>query len=291
MSEPDGLNLFTSGNAITATLTTAPAVPNWSATVGVSGALSPRHEVFGSTLNNPSGGDEADPTNHRHLDEDDDHVQFATTHKEDDQIKLLTQLCELNVALFQHPLHREKDTAASRLALPLESTTQPPSDAQPSDNPGSPELNLCDLGTGSLFEMTCRLKDIVTRIRALGEGTPQGPERYDRSTGLMALSCYIRLDVLYSRALKVLLHARNSGQALNGGRALSGTHPKMPELIIDGFSMGRCLDLQLNFLIHLHEQAGERIRSCIRSAEGTTCVAGDRRDPNRPAPSGSSRYA
>ncbi len=209
-----------------------------------------------------------------------------TTEKGDDQITLLTQLCELNVALFQHPLHREKDKPTSRTASVSDNgATQPQAtDAQPGDNSSPPELNLYDLSTGSLFEMTCRLKDIVTRIRALDEGTPQGPERYDRSTALMALSCYTRLDVLYSRALEILVHARNSGQAL------SSSHPQMPELIIDGFSMGRCLDLQLNFLIHLHEQAGERIRSCIRSAEGTTRVARDRRDPNRPGQPVPSRY-
>ena len=261
-------------------------MPNLSATIGVSRPFSPRHEVFAPTHNNnPSGGElgGANPTNHRDPDDDDDAMYF-TTEKGDDQIKLLTQLCELNVALFQHPLHREKDKAASRSTTGSENgTAQQQADAQPGDNSSPPEMNLYDLSTGCLFEMTCRLKDIVTRIRALDEGTPQGPERYDRSTALMALSCYTRLDVLYSRALEILVHARNSGQVLN-------TQPQMPELIIDGFSMGRCLDLQLNFLIHLHEQAGERIRSCIRSAEGTTRVARDRRDSNRAGPPGPSRY-
>ena len=262
-------------------------MPNLSATIGVSRPFSPRHEVFAPTHNNNPGNElgDADPTNRRDPDDDDDPMDF-TTEKGDDQITLLTQLCELNVALFQHPLHREKDKPTSRTASVSDNgATQPQAtDAQPGDNSSPPELNLYDLSTGSLFEMTCRLKDIVTRIRALDEGTPQGPERYDRSTALMALSCYTRLDVLYSRALEILVHARNSGQAL------SSSHPQMPELIIDGFSMGRCLDLQLNFLIHLHEQAGERIRSCIRSAEGTTRVARDRRDPNRPGQPVPSRY-
>ena len=121
--------------------------------------------------------------------------------------------------------------------------------------------------------MTCRLRDIVTRIRAPDEGAPQGSKRYDRSTALMVLSCYIRLDILYSRALEILRRARDSGQARGGTPQL-----QMPELVVDGFSLGQCPDLQLTFLIYLHEQAGDRIRSCIRSAEGNTRVARERRD-------------
>lgn len=255
-----------------------------SATIGVSSHFSPRHEAFVQTLNNPFGElGEADLAVYRDRDGDGDPMQLAAIDKGDEQIKLLTQLCELNVALFQHPLRLEKDKAAPQRTIDPADPTQPPTDVQSAISPCSPDLNLCDLGTGSLFEMTCRLKDIVTGIRALDEGAPQGPQRYDRPTALMALSCYTRLDVLYSRALEILLRARNSGQALNGA------YPQMPELVIDGFSMGRCLDLQLNFLIHLHEQAGERIRSCIRSAEGTTGVAADRRGPNRSGLPGQSR--
>jgi hypothetical protein len=165
----------------------------------------------------------------------------------DNEVQLLTRLCELNVALFQHPLHREKDKAA------------PPSDSPSPENPSSntPVMNVGDLRTGDLLAMTCRLKDIITGIRALDEP--------DRSTALMALSCYTRLDVLYSRALEIMVRVRNNGVVYG--------LTKMPELVIDGFSMGSCLDLQLGFLIQLHEQARDRIRVCIRSAEGTTRVA------------------
>jgi len=268
-----------------------PAMPNLSATARVSRPFSPRYDAFSQMLNNnPSEGElgDGDPTNHRDLDDYDDHMNFASAENEDNQIKLLTQLCELNIALFQHPLHHDKDKTevGSRPATAPENTTQQPAlaDAQSAHSPPrSPDVSLADLGTGKLFEMTCRLKDIVTRIRTPEESAAQGPERYDRPTALMALSCYTRLDILYSRALEILIRTRNSC-----GQGLDGTHPQMPELIIDGFSMGRCLDLQLNFLIHLHEQAGERIRACIRSAEGTTRVARERRDPNRPVQPGPS---
>ncbi|KAK1749742.1 hypothetical protein QBC47DRAFT_395247 [Echria macrotheca] len=230
------------------------------------------HEAFIPTVSDPSNGTlvVADTTSHRDMAKDDDHMQFSTDENGDSQIRLLTQLCELNVALYQHPLHREKDQATSRTTAAWENTTQSQAgDAQSAQNNSnrSHDLNLGDLGTGSLFKLTCRLKDTVTQIRALDEKTPKGPRRYDRPTALMALSCYTRLDVLYSRALEILMLARNTGPAANG------THNQMPELVIDGFSMGQCLDLQLNFLIDLHKQASDRIRACIRIAEGTTSVA------------------
>ncbi|KAK4032235.1 hypothetical protein C8A01DRAFT_20668 [Parachaetomium inaequale] len=268
--EPDGLNLFAPRGPLTGI--TAPVMPNSSTVIGGSRLFSPQSELFTQTLSNPLGGKpvEADPSNHPGLDNA-DHMHFQVTTAEeagDNQVQLLTQLCELNVALFQHPLHREKDKTA-------------PSDAQPADNPSTntPGMNVSDLRTGSLFEMTCRLKDIVMRIRAqsgVDGSAPQGggsggrPERnyYDRPTALMALSCYTRLDVLYSRALEILVRVRNNG-------VVPGL-TMMPELVIDGFSMGACLDLQLGFLIQLHEQARDRIRACIRSAEGTTRVARSR---------------
>ncbi|KAK4150306.1 hypothetical protein C8A00DRAFT_37087 [Chaetomidium leptoderma] len=300
--EPDGLNLFAPRGTFPATVAAAPAtnnaMPNGTAAVNGSRPFShQQNDLFAATLSNGSKpADGNNQTNHGgRPDEEDHHMEFATVENGgagDDQIQLLTQLCELNVALFQHPLHRERDKAGLRIMMASHAeniTQQPPADAQSADSSSNgssvAELNAGDLCTGNLFEMTCRLKDIVTRIRTQDEGAAQGPERYDRSTALMALSCYTRLDVLYSRALDILVRIRNNGPIPEGA------HPMMPELVIDGFSMGRCIDLQLNFLIHLHEQARERIRSCIRSAEGTARVGRDRRDPvNRQGPPAPARY-
>lgn len=292
-------------------VTAPPPLPNGTSTVKGSRPFGQQNEIFASPLNN--GGKPAEEngsnqsgsnhsgsnhsgSNHSGMDET-DHLDFAVEEHGragDDHIQLLTQLCELNVALFQHPLHRENDKAGVRtmMASHLEKPTEqqpvdaPPGDSSSNHSSGSSiaDLNVSDLRTGNLFEMTCRLKDIVTRIRAQDEAAAQGPERYDRSTALMALSCYTRLDVLYSRALDIMIRIRNNGSISESSRHL------MPELVIDGFSMGRCVDLQLNFLIQIHEQARERIRSCIRSAEGTALVGRDRRDPVRqkgPVPLGS----
>ncbi len=229
--------------------------PSHSVTVDGSKPFGPRTGAFAEA----SSTNGADPDGH------------------DDQIKLLTQLCELNVALLQHPLHREKHKQGSEITVAPANKTQPSSDLQSADNNHDPvDLGLSELHTGSLFEMTCRLKNIVTRIQALDNATPQGPKRYDRSTALVVWSCYLRLDVLYSRALEILRRARDET-----GPARSGTHQLlMPELVIDGFSMGQCPDLQLSFLIHLHEQAGDRIHSCIRNAEGTSHLVRDRPELN-----------
>jgi len=295
--EPDGLNLFAPRGTFPTTVTAAPAMTNGTATVNGTRPFGQPNEIFVSPLNTGNKSVEGNQSNHGGLD-DADHMDFTTVENGapgDDQIQLLTQLCELNVALFQHPLHREKDKAGLRtmmMASHSESIAQQQSaEAQSADSSSNGsngssvvELNVSDLRTGNLFEMTCRLKDIVTRIRAQDEGAAQGPERYDRSTALMALSCYTRLDVLYSRALDILVRIRNNGPIPEG------SHQMMPELVIDGFSMGRCLDLQLNFLIHLHEQARERIRSCIRSAEGTARVGRDRRDPARQGAPAPARY-
>ncbi|KAL2159580.1 hypothetical protein VTH06DRAFT_2149 [Thermothelomyces fergusii] len=258
-----------------------------------------QHDMFPSSLNSGGKSAEGNQSNHGGADES-DQMDF-TNHAEsggagDDQIQLLTELCELNVALFQHPLHREKDKAGLRTLLASHSDSSRPqqaidaassADSSSSGSSGSSvmeELNASDLRTGNLFEMTCRLMDIVTRIRAHEEAAAQGQERYDRSTALIALSCYTRLDVLYSRALDILMRIRSNGPIPED------SNHRMPELVIDGFSMKRCLDLQLNFLIYLHGQARERIRSCIRSAEGSARIGRDRRDSARQASPAPARY-
>ncbi|AEO57478.1 hypothetical protein MYCTH_2303692 [Thermothelomyces thermophilus ATCC 42464] len=291
--EPDGLSLSAPRGTFPTPVTAPAPIPNGTPNVNGTRPFGQQNEIFASPLNNGGKPAEGNQSNHSGVDEADqmDYTTVENGGPGDDQIQLLTELCELNVALFQHPLHREKDKAGLRTMLashsenarPQQPAEAPSADSSSNGSNGSSviELNARELRTGNLFEMTCRLMDIVTRIRAQEEAAAQGQERYDRSTALIALSCYTRLDVLYSRALDILVRIRNNGPIPEG------SHHLMPELVIDGFSMKRCLDLQLNFLIYLHGQARERIRSCIRSAEGTARVGRDRRDSARqgsPAP-------
>ncbi|KAK4147662.1 uncharacterized protein C8A04DRAFT_24209 [Dichotomopilus funicola] len=203
-----------------------------------------------------------------------------TTGKED-HAQLLTQLCQLNVSLFQHPLHHDK-------ARNNETATR----NTPSHTGIQPPFSLSDLRTGDLFQLTCRLKDIVTQLRAEDTesiSTTQGPTKhYDRSTALMVLSCYTRLEILYSRAVEILTGARgsesnnivtdninNNHRPPNSHESPTGTAAIMPELVIDGFSMGQCLDLQLGMLIQLHETARDKLRICIKTAERTNLYGRD----------------
>lgn len=221
-------------------------------------------------------------TEQRYAPSGQDHTNSTTTTPKtgiEDHAQLLTQLCELNVSLFQHPLYYDKsknnETAARN--IPPQTDIQSPS-------------SLSDLRTGDLFQLTCRLKDIVTQLRVqdTGSTSTQGSTKYyDRSTALMVLSCYTRLEVLYSRAVEILTGARGGGSnstiidninnhhPTNTHESSSGTAAIMPELVIDGFSMGQCLDLQLGMLIQLHETARDKLRICIKTAERTSLYGRD----------------
>ncbi|KAH6634365.1 hypothetical protein B0J18DRAFT_17012 [Chaetomium sp. MPI-SDFR-AT-0129] len=212
-----------------------------------------------------------------------DHMESTTTTPttgKEDHAQLLTQLCQLNVSLFQHPLHHNK----ARNHETATRNTPPQTDIQP-------PFSLSDLRTGDLFQLTCRLKDIVTQLRAedTESTSAQGPTKhYDRSTALMVLSCYTRLEILYSRAVEILMGARgsesnntvmdninNHHHPTNTHESPAGTTAIMPELVIDGFSMGQCLDLQLGMLIQLHETARDKLRICIKTAERTNLYGRD----------------
>ncbi|AEO59672.1 hypothetical protein MYCTH_2308133 [Thermothelomyces thermophilus ATCC 42464] len=294
--EHDGLNLFAPrSTTVIAPMAVSPPMSTGTATTDSSRPFGLQSEMLTPPLD--AGGKLAEENQSNHGCIHEGHpIDLATTKVEEtsgdqEQIQLLTQLCELNVALFQHPLHRERDKSYLRPAMTPNSDdmSQPQAGSSPSagnspassDGSSIADLNIGDLRTGSLFQLTCRLKDIITRIRAHDEATAHGPKRYDPSTALMALSCYTRLDLLFSRALDILVRLRNSGPIPESMRYL------MPELVIDGFSMAGTLDLQLSFLIHLHEQARDRIRTCIRSAGGPARVGRDKGDSIRqgaPAP-------
>lgn len=177
-----------------------------------------------------------------------------------DPVQLLTQLCELNVALFQHPLHQDRDATQSPKLSATESTNHAP--AGNSNLMGGhplPDLNVADLGIGNLLQMTAQLKELILGLQSLEHGTVKKGEGIDQSTKLMALSCYMRLDILYSHINQLLLQIRS------GSRHLKDIDQLMVNLVIDGFSINKCYSVQLDFLIHLYKQAHEQIHSCIQS--------------------------
>ncbi|KIM94014.1 hypothetical protein OIDMADRAFT_21434 [Oidiodendron maius Zn] len=122
-----------------------------------------------------------------------------------------------------------------------------------------PDLSVADLGIGKLLQSTTQLGDIVTGLRSLEDGNLQKGEGHDRSTTLMALSCYTRLDTLYSRTIELLLQVRN------GNRHFKDEDRLKFDMVIDGFSISGCHNVQLDFLVYLYKQAHERIHSCIQS--------------------------
>ncbi|KAF2721316.1 hypothetical protein K431DRAFT_72804 [Polychaeton citri CBS 116435] len=182
-------------------------------------------------------------------------TQVDTTHLEleddDGNIKLLTRLCELNVALFKHPLNANKGTTLPHSIPTPDSTTHGPTQRHADSRRSMPrDVSVSDLGIGKLLQMTYQLRDVISCI--------QYSEARDRSTALLILSCYTRLGKLYSRTLEILRQVRGSDQQLKDA------HELMPGLAIDGFQLGKCYDLQLSFVIYLFEQVDDRLSNCIK---------------------------
>lgn len=194
-----------------------------------------------------------------------DFEQLPPGNRDDQQDELLKQLCELNLCLSRHPLHRKKYETASRPP----SASGDGSQAAGASSQASSSLRelpmvqaVSDLGVGNLLDITCCLKEAVTRFRARdGSGLKSGG--LDRSTALIALSCYTRLETLYSRTLNVLVQARSGTLQLQFGES----QPVLPEVVIDGFYLSRWRELQLNFLIYTCEQTHERIRACMQNGD------------------------
>lgn len=176
--------------------------------------------------------------------------------EKDDSVRLLSQLSVLNVALYQHPLRRDRNNIWSQKQSSSESSHQASShhamDTPPRD------LNRSELGIGKLLEMTSQLQELVTRIRVVEEAQPPNG---DKSTALMALSCYIRFKTLYTRAIEILQRVRNRTQHLND------IHELIPNLVIDGSSMSNCYDVHLDLIINLCEQTHNRIKNCVQSGK------------------------
>ncbi|KAK2779012.1 hypothetical protein FQN53_001561 [Emmonsiellopsis sp. PD_33] len=175
----------------------------------------------------------------------------------------LTELCELNVSLYNHPLYA--DASSDTPQNPTRKSSPSPASATTSL---APPFRLPDLKIGQLLSMTAHLKNLVGNITSIqgrlsteGQDIGTGPmhSTFDRSTALIVLSCYARFNVIYTRTIDALREIRATGQTLGQVDYL------MPTLSIDGFDLGLCHDVQLSFAIQLWERLLYRLRGCMRS--------------------------
>ncbi|KAI1857476.1 hypothetical protein JX265_011211 [Neoarthrinium moseri] len=244
--DPDGLSLLDYGGPASM----AQSVSNSNSKDNGEQSSRPNDELLASAMGTAAGQMDLN-----HDEQDDDRYD---PEGEQGYAKLLAQLCQLNVTLFQHPMHTNNGEVLPCMIAGTAGCRQSPGVTQ-SDNVASQDMSLSDLRIGNLLELTNELRKIVTRIRVLKSGTFQDAHGLERSTALVVLSCYTRLDILYSRTLEILV------KGCNGGQTLKDVHLLMPGLTIDGFSLSGCHDLQLSFLVHLFEKAHARIRTCIGS--------------------------
>ncbi|KAH9885305.1 hypothetical protein F4778DRAFT_508250 [Xylariomycetidae sp. FL2044] len=246
---PDFANFFADASCLDG-LIGFPPIPNPGVNLAGNVPFSPANDPAVSSLLNNC---EKDP------------VTSPLEKADDNHVILLTHLAELSVELFQHPLNRDK---RKTMSLPDENNPPPSTHTPMSDDaPAKADLHLADLGVGKLLEMTSRLAGIITGIVTVGsKAAPPKVETYDRSTALMALSCYTRLEVLYSRSIELL------GQVRSGSLKIKDIHLLMPGLTIDGFQIGRCDEFKLGILVNICERAHERIHTCVRNSGNLSTV-------------------
>ncbi|KAB8219913.1 hypothetical protein BDV33DRAFT_173129 [Aspergillus novoparasiticus] len=175
----------------------------------------------------------------------------TTSHSPEKHLQCLRELCELNIALFQHPLHANpaKDQNTEQSHTTLDTTSDSSGDASTTRKP---RFSVAELQIGQLLSLTARIKKLVAE-----NGGSERQFFQDRSTALLALSCYTRLELIYSRMLDALRELQSSGEHL------TDTEPIMPDLSIDGFSLGGCRDVQLRFAMQICQEALERLRHSI----------------------------
>ncbi|EED17264.1 hypothetical protein TSTA_023180 [Talaromyces stipitatus ATCC 10500] len=138
------------------------------------------------------------------------------------------QLCNLTIALSRHPLH----PAAMSAAPPLLRRKI---------------VRVADLEIGRLLSMTAQL----ARIVPVNDNASY--PRQAQSTILLILSCYSRLEAMFSSAVDALRELQKSEKPLDD------SHPLMTGLVVDGFSLGTSQELQMRFIIQLCEQTRETI--------------------------------
>lgn len=175
----------------------------------------------------------------------------TTSHSPEEHLQCLRELCELNIALFQHPLHASsaKDQNTAQSHTTLDTTSDSSGDASTTKKPS---FSVAELQIGQILSLTARIKKLVAE-----NGGSERQFFQDRSTALLALGCYTRLELIYSRMLDTLQELQSCGEHL------ADTEPIMPDLSIDGFSLGGCRDVQLRFAMQICQEALERLRRSI----------------------------
>ncbi|RYP12299.1 hypothetical protein DL765_007410 [Monosporascus sp. GIB2] len=152
----------------------------------------------------------------------------AQRSKEED-INYIKQLCDIHAAIVQRPLY---DECLTRQAQPQ---------AQAASGARISELQL-----GRLFALTVQLKGMTGHALPIeGGGTAETPRQplKNSATVLLALSCYARLDQIYSRAVDALREVHSSGQKVDD------LYQLMSGLTVGGFSLCACQDFQLRFAL------------------------------------------
>lgn len=110
-------------------------------------------------------------------------------------------------------------------------------------NKSQPILSLMYLKVGRLLSLTVQMRNLVLRIASVHGTTwtslhkaPHGTSHIspDRSTTLMVLTCYTRLEVIQTRAVETLRDVQRRGAPLSSSDCL------MPTLEIDQFLLTSC---------------------------------------------------
>ncbi|MCJ1434195.1 hypothetical protein MMC27_003562 [Xylographa pallens] len=179
-------------------------------------------------------------------------------HEED--LRRVTQLFNLTVELCKHPLY---NAAPQSRSPPNPRTMTTPPD---STHSASETVHLADLEIGQLLSMTTQLSNLVAQIGSVNPQTfmkdpspadtsGQKQRLQSRSTILLVLSCYSRLEMIFLSTIDALREVQKSG------KRPEDLHRLLPRLVVDGFSFSTCQDLQLRFVVQLCEQALEIIRT------------------------------
>ncbi|KAH6855612.1 hypothetical protein B0I37DRAFT_442422 [Chaetomium sp. MPI-CAGE-AT-0009] len=216
-----------------------------------------------------------------------------------EEINFTKQLCDLHIAVLLHPLHNSAilnrkyrlgpslaGLALGRLfaltaqvkSMMMKMPTVLKESVAPFDGTATPD------GSGGMQQQQRRHQVRTTSVAN------------DRATALLALSIYTRLEVAYSNACRILQDAventtntnpnnnpnnsatttiTSNGDILADDGADDGNYDEdlssytlMPELAIDGFSLGACHDFQLRFVLQLCEQLLDRMRQTIAGIGG-----------------------
>ncbi|KAK2601843.1 hypothetical protein QQS21_004626 [Conoideocrella luteorostrata] len=191
----------------------------------------------------------------------------------------MKQLGDLNVALHQHHMHERPPPRLSRHA------TGPTFSDINSNPPGvyvySPlRINVASLHIGRLLSMSVQLRNLTKCIVAPESQTSRCGDvnkcheslfqlpPIDRSAVFLALSCYIRLELIFVQTLETLRDIRNHDSLSNDNYQL------LPELSVDGYALGCFKTVQLHFVIQLCEQALRMVQSHIKIIQGAVDIGG-----------------